>query len=125
MNFGKKELNRQIKNFIGMLLGHEKCVFCKDRANWKPWLNPINVSESKENKKIEYEMPMCGDCFCSQSLNSVLNSIEADITDDNNFCQKFGAAPAYTDAEREKIINHVTQAKNKIAGVSGGTVNSD
>ena len=125
MNFGKKELNRHINNFKGLLFGYEKCVFCKDRANWKPWLAPINVSKSKENKKIEYEMPMCEDCFCSQSLNSVLNSIEADITDDNNFCRKFGAAPAYTDAEREKILNQVTQDKNKNAGVSGGNVNSD
>lgn len=125
MIFGKKELNRQIKNFIGLLLGHEKCVFCKDRANWKPWLVPINVSDPEKHKKITYELPVCEDCFCSQPMNSVLNAIKADITDDNNFCRKFGAAPAYTDAEREKITNQVTQAKNKIAGVSGGTVNSD
>lgn len=125
MIFGKKELNRHIKNFKGWLFGYEKCVFCKDRQNWKPWLAPINVSDPEEHKKITYELPVCEDCFRSQPLNSVLNSIEADITDDNNFCQSFGAAPAYTDAEREKIINHVTQAKNKIAGVSGGTVNSE
>lgn len=125
MIFGKKELKRHIKNFKGWLFGYEKCVFCKDRQNWKPWLAPINISDPEEHKKITYEMPMCEDCFCSQPMNSVLNAIKADITDDNNFCRKFGAAPAYTDAELEQITNQVTQAKIKIAGVSGGTNNSD
>ena len=118
-------LKRAFKNLGGRMSGYERCVFCGDRENWKPWVDTINVSESKENKKIEYEMPICKDCFCSQSLNSVLNALKADITDDNNFCWNFGAAPAYTDAELEQIINQVTQAKNKIAGVSGGTINSD
>lgn len=124
MTFGKKELKRHIKNFKGWLFGYEKCVFCKDRQNWKPWQAPINISDPEEQKKITYELPVCEDCFCSQPMNSVLAAIIADITDDNNFCRKFGAAPAYTDEERERIMNQVSQAKNKVTGVPGGIVNS-
>ena len=117
--------SKQIQNLIGMLFGYDKCVFCKDRQNWKPWADHINVSDPEENKKIEYEMPMCHDCFCSQPLNSVQHAIKADITDTNNFCRSLRAEPLYSDADQELIMNEVTQAKNKIVEVPGGEANSD
>ena len=117
-------LKRASKNFIGRLFGYEKCVFCGDRANWKPWVE-LNISDPKENNKLDYELPVCGDCFGSQPLNEIMNAVKADITDDNNFCRSFGDDPVYSDADQGLIMRHVTQAKSKIAGVSRGTINSD
>lgn len=127
MSLGKKEKNRQIKNFIGMLFGYEKCVFCKDRENWKSWMANISLCTSTDGrvKRNGYKPPVCLECFSSQKLEEVLHAVNADISEYNNYCRGFGAEPYFSDAERERIMNQVTQAKNKIAGVSGGTVNSD
>lgn len=127
MSFGKKELNRQIKNFIGRLSGYEKCVFCGDRENWKPRMANISLCISTDGrvKSNGYKPPVCIECLSSQKLEAVLHAINADISEHNNFCRGFGCELYYSDAEQEQIMNQVTQAKNKIAGVSRGTINSD
>lgn len=120
-------LKRAFKNFIGRLFGHEKCVFCGDRANWKPWMEDISLGTSTDGKVKSngYKPPVCIECLSSQKLDAVLHAVNADISEHNNYCRGFSAEPYYSDAEQEQIMNQVTQAKNKIAGVSRGTVNSD
>lgn len=113
-------LKRAFNNLIGRMFGHMSCVFCGDRANWKPWMDTINVSESRESfKKIEYELPVCTDCFAKQPLINVLNAVKADIDEYNNFCRSFGAAPAYGDADLELVMSAVEALKSKYGGTQG------
>lgn len=120
-------LKRASKNFIGRLFGYEKCVFCRDRENWKSWMANISLCPSTDRrvKSNGYKPPVCIECLSSQKLDAVLHAVNADISEHNNYCRGFGAEPYFSDAEQEHIMNQVTQAKNKIAGVSGGTINSD
>ena len=120
-------LKRAFKNFIGRMSGYERCVFCGDRANWKSWMEDISLINSTDGKVKSngYKPPVCIECLSRQKLDAVLHAVNADISEHNNYCRDFGAEPYYSDTEQEQIMNQVTQAKNKIAGVSGGTVNSD
>lgn len=117
MHISGYNIKRVIKNLIGRLTGHESCVFCGDRENWKPWMERV--------KSNGYQPPVCIECLSSQKLEAVLHAVNADMSEYNNFCRGFGAGSYYSDAEQEQIMNQVTQAKNNIAGVSGGTINSD
>ena len=96
--------------------GYEICVFCGDRENWKPWVE-LNISDSNENKKLDYELPVCKDCFGSQPLNELMNAVKADITDDNNFCRSFGADPVYSNADQGLIMSAVEVLKSKKGGM--------
>ncbi len=97
-------LKRMFRNMAGQIFGHEHCIFCGDRANWKPWTK-LGV--------CEYEMPVCRDCFGSQSLTEIMNAIKADIIDNNNFCLSFRADPIYSDADEKLIMNAVTVLKSQ------------
>ena len=115
MNFGKKELKRQIDNFIGMLTGYEKCAFCGDRSNWKEWVDTITVRDAN-SKQINYELPMCTDCFVVKPLDALLSSVNESIAEDNKFCRSFGAAPAYSDADQWLIRSAIEELKKQFRG---------
>lgn len=108
-------LTRAINNLVGRMLGYEKCAFCGDRSNWKTWIDAI-IFNPEDNKGIEYELPLCEGCFSSQPLIEIINAVKKDIMDDNNFCQSFGAAPAYSDADQELIMSGVKKLKTGYDG---------
>ena len=115
MSFGKKELKRRIDNFIGMLTGSVKCAFCSDRSNWKEWIDTITVRDAN-SKQINYELPICAGCFVAKPLDALLSSVDKNIAEYNEFCQSFGAAPAYRDADRVLIRSAIKELKNKFRG---------
>ena len=102
-------IKKALSNLMGRLTGYESCVFCGDRGNWKPMMG--NVCVSAKDKKIEYELPMCEECFASQPLNAVLHAINAGISEYNNFCRSLKASPAYSDADQELIMSAVCALK--------------
>lgn len=115
MTFGKKELNRYLGNFIGLLKGYDKCVFCGDRSNWKEWIDVITVTGAN-NKKIEFELPMCADCFVDKTLKDLLSSVNKTIAESNKFCQGFGAPPYYSDADQIRIRSAIEELKKQFRG---------
>lgn len=115
MSVSGHNLIRTLKNLSGRMFGYESCAFCGDRANWKPWMDPINVGDSDDGE-IEYQIPLCKECFFTRDLNEVLNAIKADITEANNFHKKFDADPAYRDTEQEYIIAAVEVIKHHTGG---------
>lgn len=117
-----KELNRKIKNLIGQLAGYEKCKFCGDRGNWKPWMADISLNTYPDGRNL-YKPPVCTECFKSQRIEAVLHTVNADISEYNNFCRCFTGALYYSDAEQEQVMSRITQAKNNI--YIGRTLNSN
>lgn len=103
------EVIRKIKNFMGRLTGYDKCVLCGDRANWKQMMGTINVGN--KDRKIEYELPMCEECFSNRPLNEVLHAINAGISESNNFCRSLKVAPVYSTADQELIMAAVCALK--------------
>ncbi len=112
-------LIRVLNNLWGRTFGYESCAFCRDRANWKLWVEPISLSDAKENKQIEYELPVCEDCFSIRPILEIMNAVKADITDNNNFCLSFRADPIYSEADMELIMDAVTALKSVYQGAQG------
>lgn len=93
---------------MGRMLGYVRCDSCGDRSNWKPWVDIIRVSDAK----VEYEMPVCENCFYSLPLIGIINIVKKDITDDNNFCRNYGFHPVYSDADQEQIMSAMEMMKS-------------
>ncbi len=73
-------------------------------------MGTINVGN--KDRKIEYELPMCEECFASQPLNALQHAINAGISEYNNFCRSLKVAPAYSGADQELIMSAVHALKN-------------
>lgn len=106
----REKVRAWFKNLAGRLTGDEPCMFCGDRANWKPMMG--NISVSAKDKKVEYDLPMCEDCFSSRPLNEILHQVNAGISKHNNFCRSFGAEPDYSNDDEKLIMDAVEALKS-------------
>lgn len=103
-------IKKAFKNLMGKLTGHESCVFCGDRANWKPWADVISVKDSS-GKDVSSEPSICSECFGSRGLDEVLYAVKKCITETNNTCRSYGCEPYYSNADQKLIMDAAAERK--------------
>lgn len=104
------KLKNGFNNLRGRMFGYEGCVFCGDRANWKPWADVIRA-EDGSGKEVSFEPPICSECFGSRDLDEVLYAIKTVITETNNTCRSYGCEPYYGDEEMKLIMDAAAELK--------------
>lgn len=104
MRFSGNSLKRWLKNLLGRLGGDEPCVFCGDRANWKPWADVI-VTKDSLGEEVSFEPSICSECFGSRGLDEVIYAVKKGMADTNNTCRSYGCEPYYSDEEMKLIMD--------------------